>query len=452
MSAAEKRPRPSGFGTSPGLRSSRTSFSVGSEPFSRQLSGGSSGAANRPPSGLRRSVSNRPSSGVGSRGPGSRPRSGAPGGSRPSTSRIDTGASFEGDFTARPRYGYHGYGAEKPRKYVKGELKDGHKHISRVITPDLEYKKTCKALNAEPNSHIYHLVTDGFDGDPATVLGATWISLNKTYLGEKGFIALLPLLDRNTNWTSLDASRNGLRNEAVLHLVDLLLRPPHRDRDIYLDLSGNPISETGGRALLTLAQEHPSIGELNLRRTKVPQRIAIMIRQVLDNALRRDDRVCPCGEIMMADAQFCKICGHRRDGLDEDESEDGEVDAGSASAAKKAAVADVGMSADVSDGLAVAPDAADGSAAAVLADAKPSDRAGIAASGIADAASAADDGEIAAAAVGHGEEPSLVAESAAQPAVAAAEEQPDAAAAEQPSEEAAAAFDGTAEGGAAEAT
>jgi len=217
------------------------------------------------------------------------------------------------DLEKEAEAGYHGFGANKPRKYIKGDLKNGHYHPHRVMTPDAEYKKTCQALGAEPNSHIQYMVTEGFDGDPALVLGETWISLHKTYLGEKGFLALLPLLDRNCNWTSLDASNNGLRNEAVLHLVDLLLRPPHRDRDIFLDLSGNPISETGGRALLELAEKHPHIGQLSLRRTKVPRRISIMIRRILDRTFETESRACfSCGMYLTVDAKFCKNCGKRR--------------------------------------------------------------------------------------------------------------------------------------------
>merc|ERR1719188_1569692 len=102
----------------------------------------------------------------------------------------------------------------------------------------------------------------GFSVSSQDLLGGMWVSLHDTYIGERGFIAMLPLLDRNTHWTSLDVANNGLRNEAVLHLVDMLLRPQHRDRDISLDLSRNPISEGGGKALLELVTQHPHIGNV----------------------------------------------------------------------------------------------------------------------------------------------------------------------------------------------
>lgn len=168
--------------------------------------------------------------------------------------------------------GYSGPGLDYPRKYVKGHLKDAYVR-QNYKPPVQEYDSTCKGLGAQPNSHVKELLTckQGLALTSAEVLGGESVSLRQTYLGEKGFIALLPLLNSNTRWRYLDASNNGLRNEAVLHLVDMLLRPAHTGRRLHIDLSRNPISEGAGKALMELVKLHPGIESLNLSMTKIPR-------------------------------------------------------------------------------------------------------------------------------------------------------------------------------------
>jgi len=167
--------------------------------------------------------------------------------------------------------GYKGPGLDYPRKYVKGQLKDAYLR-QNYKPPVQEYDSTCKDLGAQPNSHVKELLTSqGVALKSSEVLGGESVSLRQTYVGEKGFIALLPLLNANTRWRYLDASNNGLRNEAVLHLVDMLLRPAHTGRRLYIDLSRNPISEGAGKALMELVKLHPGIESLNLSMTKIPR-------------------------------------------------------------------------------------------------------------------------------------------------------------------------------------
>jgi len=85
----------------------------------------------------------------------------------------------------------------------------------------------------------------------------------------------------------LDASNNGLRNEAILHLVDLLLRPKHASRLLRLTLSRNPISDSAGKALLELATAHPNIESIDVSYTKIPRRTMAKLRVQLDLASER---------------------------------------------------------------------------------------------------------------------------------------------------------------------
>lgn len=184
--------------------------------------------------------------------------------------------------------GYTGPWSDHPRKYNHGPLKDGYTRTGREVPIDQEYALSCKMFDAHPNSHIVQNLTEnGVSVSHEDVLGGDVISLRDTYLGERGFIALLPLLDRSTSWVDLDASNNGLRNEAVLHLVDLLLRPKHAVRPIRLNLSRNPISEGAGRALLELATIHPQVDFIDVSFTRIPRRTMAKIRVQLDLANER---------------------------------------------------------------------------------------------------------------------------------------------------------------------
>lgn len=181
--------------------------------------------------------------------------------------------------------GYKGANADYPRKYVRSCLEDAYKR-KQYRVPTKEYDKTCAGLGAKPNSHVQSTLANssGVAYTSGEVLGGETITLRPTYVGEKGFIALLPLLNLNTKWKILDASNNGLRNEAILHLVDMLLRPAHSSRNLSIDLSRNPISDGAGKALYELVKHHPGIECLNLAMTKVPRHQRERIKAEIERA------------------------------------------------------------------------------------------------------------------------------------------------------------------------
>lgn len=187
--------------------------------------------------------------------------------------------------------GYKGPGCDYPRKYIRGDLQDAWKRKANR-NPVQEYVSTCRNLGAHPNSVVKELLTSKIKGSTIMdkeIMGGDVISLRQTIVGERGFLAILPMLDRNTRWRFLDASNNGLRNEAVLHFVDMLLRPKHTGRRLYIDLSRNPISEGAGKALLQLVKVHPGIESLNLSMTKIPRRLLEQIRRQLEHERRMRD-------------------------------------------------------------------------------------------------------------------------------------------------------------------
>lgn len=192
---------------------------------------------------------------------------------------------------AHTPWGYHGPNESYPRKYIKGALSDAYIRNVEAKSYLEEYREACKRVGATPNSGVEEYLSGArIPRSPKDLLGGDRISLRDTYLGERGFLALMPLIDRNTCWTCLDASNNGLRNEAVLHLVDMLLQPQHMGRSINLNLSRNPISQGAAVALLELVRRHPHVEDVNFRMTKVPWRIGMQLHEALTSQSQaRDD-------------------------------------------------------------------------------------------------------------------------------------------------------------------
>eukprot|EP00929_Paragymnodinium_shiwhaense_P040097 TRINITY_DN20960_c0_g1_i1.p1 TRINITY_DN20960_c0_g1~~TRINITY_DN20960_c0_g1_i1.p1 ORF type:complete len:379 (-),score=61.51 TRINITY_DN20960_c0_g1_i1:180-1316(-) len=211
---------------------------------------------------------------------------------------------------------YSGAGADHPRKYIKGPLRQAY--VRRVYkTPEVEYRSTCESLGAKPNSVIRKrlhrpdiliptskLLCVIQDNNVESSASGEAISLRDTYVGERGFLALMPLLNQNNMWTFLDASNNGLRNECVLHLVDMLLQVQHQNRPISLNLSRNPLSDVSVKALMELVQKHPCIEMIDLSRTQVQKRHIIKLHEMI--ARRSQER---CDEASQGSPMTARLSG-----------------------------------------------------------------------------------------------------------------------------------------------
>merc|ERR1719160_775589 len=172
----------------------------------------------------------------------------------------------------------NGFAWDYPRKYWReGDLKVAW-HRTMLRTSEKEYKATCHKINAKPNSQISTMLHE----EPRCFENMVDIDLSGNFLGERGFLAILPVINANTIFTSLNFSQNGLRNEAVAHLVDMLLRDQHSNRQLKLNLSRNPISEAGIAALTELANKHPGVTEINLWRTGANRRKVALLNEILE--------------------------------------------------------------------------------------------------------------------------------------------------------------------------
>merc|ERR1719321_2148830 len=171
-----------------------------------------------------------------------------------------------------------GYSWDYPRKYWREGLLKVAWQRTTIRTSEKEYKATCHKINAKPNSMVSSMLHE----EPRCFENMTEIDLSGNYLGERGFLAILPVINSNTMFTSLNVSQNGLRNEAVAHLVDMLLREQHSGRQLRINLSRNPISDNAVTALTELANRHPGVIEINLWRTNANRRKVAMLNEILE--------------------------------------------------------------------------------------------------------------------------------------------------------------------------
>jgi len=148
-----------------------------------------------------------------------------------------------------------GYQAPYPLIYFENPA-DAWCH-SNYMRADKKYAEACKALRIHTNSQI----TKTLQADLGWFHDLLNVDFSKNYLGERGFLAMLPLLQANHKWRFLGLARCGIRNEGVFALVDMLLRNEHKATGrppFQIDLSWNTPSKAAVDALLQLAQENPN--------------------------------------------------------------------------------------------------------------------------------------------------------------------------------------------------
>ena len=122
----------------------------------------------------------------------------------------------------------------------------------------LRYATACKNLNIRPNSEVARIFSD------ATSTDMTVLDLSANYLGPKGLMALVPLIEEKQNLRSVVLKKNGVNN-AVIELLCACLK---KHKGIQsLDLSENPISHIAGRHLLNVVQINRNLHSVNLQGT-----------------------------------------------------------------------------------------------------------------------------------------------------------------------------------------
>ena len=122
----------------------------------------------------------------------------------------------------------------------------------------LRYAAACKHLNIRPNSEIEKIFSE------ATSLDMRTLDLTRNYLGPKGLLALLPMIQDRHSIEDVILRKNGVNN-TVIELLCQVLKSHRGVRSI--DLAKNPISHIAGRHLLTLLQNNTRITQLDISET-----------------------------------------------------------------------------------------------------------------------------------------------------------------------------------------
>ncbi len=101
-------------------------------------------------------------------------------------------------------------------------------------------------------------------------------SLTNNLVGDSRLVPLIPLFTRMYRLNRLDLSNNGLKNRSVRALCDALAK--HR-AVTSLNLSGNPISREGGKALLHLVSTLPQLVDVGVENTQLEVALKERIEQ-----------------------------------------------------------------------------------------------------------------------------------------------------------------------------
>eukprot|EP01013_Petalomonas_cantuscygni_P010596 TRINITY_DN23751_c0_g1_i1.p1 TRINITY_DN23751_c0_g1~~TRINITY_DN23751_c0_g1_i1.p1 ORF type:complete len:192 (+),score=16.13 TRINITY_DN23751_c0_g1_i1:55-630(+) len=163
-----------------------------------------------------------------------------------------------------------------PRSTGPGAMSSVLSAISGDSTASLRdiYLAACDEHKVTPNSSVLrHLPAHcGFSVPPV-------LDLSGNYVGNGGFLALLPVIARCPQLTTVLAPANGLRNTAVFALAGILATHPAL---VAVDISGNVISDAAAAALLAALAVNPRVRRVVLRDTRVGVDIQAEMKRVLD--------------------------------------------------------------------------------------------------------------------------------------------------------------------------
>lgn len=120
------------------------------------------------------------------------------------------------------------------------------------------YSHACNACGVRPNSLLLKTLRE----QPAQPI--THLQLADNYVGPRGFLALVPIIEKCQTLEVLDLRGNGLDNSSVIALCRVL----RSHLGVHsIGLSRNPISAEGGRHLLELLESNKHIVRLEVEQT-----------------------------------------------------------------------------------------------------------------------------------------------------------------------------------------
>ena len=155
----------------------------------------------------------------------------------------------------------------KPRgKY--GTAKKQSKSLREI------YEETCIETKVTPNS----VFLNNLPNKVGMVLNSDTLDLSRNYVGDRGLVPVLAIVQRSPQLQKLNFSENGLRNNAIKAMVAVL---KHHPEVVSIDVSDNYISEGAGKALESLLKENTRITDLQFNNTKIDVDLRLKLKELL---------------------------------------------------------------------------------------------------------------------------------------------------------------------------
>mmetsp|Transcript_18731 Transcript_18731/g.36765 ORF Transcript_18731/g.36765 Transcript_18731/m.36765 type:complete len:426 (-) Transcript_18731:371-1648(-) len=160
-------------------------------------------------------------------------------------------------------------------EYSDGEESDnsgGYKCASRnhaLFLRDHVYIQACSELHVHPNSRVRELLTRC--SDSMCFCDLEVVSFRNCLLGDRGILAMLPLLTFARSLRCLSLVGNGMREGSLRQLVAALLEPTTCSNLLVLDLSQNDIPQKGVEWLLRFLPQRRQLLLLGLADAGVPE-------------------------------------------------------------------------------------------------------------------------------------------------------------------------------------
>jgi hypothetical protein len=124
------------------------------------------------------------------------------------------------------------------------------------------YAKKCEEMHCKRNSQFYL----SLPSKPDLFEVPSSIDLSQNFVGPKGLVALMEVVRCCTGLTSLNLRDQQMSNESVFTICSVVARHPTL---IKLDLSNNPLTISGGAALIELTKNNPVLEEIVLDNTDI---------------------------------------------------------------------------------------------------------------------------------------------------------------------------------------
>eukprot|EP01063_Lacrimia_lanifica_P040049 TRINITY_DN8964_c0_g1_i1.p1 TRINITY_DN8964_c0_g1~~TRINITY_DN8964_c0_g1_i1.p1 ORF type:complete len:183 (+),score=78.58 TRINITY_DN8964_c0_g1_i1:50-598(+) len=137
------------------------------------------------------------------------------------------------------------------------------------------YEEGCMENRVTPNSVLLASLPEkvgvGFDSDV--------LDLSRNYVGNRGLVPVLSVVQKCPHLKKVVFSDNGLRNAAVKSMCVVLASHPDLTA---IDLSDNYISEGAGEALVQLVKTNDNIVDIQLLNTKIETNLRLTIKGLLE--------------------------------------------------------------------------------------------------------------------------------------------------------------------------